>query len=337
MTDFKNHSFYNLTPHQVMEAVEFTGLEPTGEYIQLNSYENRVFEVKLETHSESYNRHRKQLGIANSVIVKAYRPGRWSREAILEEHFFLQGLFLAGLPVIAPLSFEEFPDQTLLNYEQMYFVFFPKARGRIPQELFAEDYRKIGRSLALLHNVGEQQKAQYRLTLNTQTFGYEVLDLLEYWIAPEFRIRYMQAAKPILAYLDEVLEPNSFIRIHGDCHRGNLLQTDPTEGHKSFFFVDFDDFINGPTAQDFWMLFSGLEESEQELDWLLSGYEDLRVFPDKQLQLFQPLRGLRIIYYAGWIARRWQDPSFPKLFPQFKDYTYWAEETETLEKIAWNL
>lgn len=336
-SDPTSRSFYDLTPHQVMDAVEIVGLEPTGEYFQLNSYENRVFEIKLEASSASVKKHRQQLGTANSVIVKLYRPGRWSRETILEEHFFLQELLLAGMHVIAPMVFEHLPDSTLFTHNHMHIALFPKGLGRMPQELFTEDYKKIGRSLALLHNVGQQKTAKHRPTLNTETFGYDVLDLLEDWVAPEVNDRYFQAAEHILNHLDETLDKNSYIRIHGDCHRGNLLLTDPKEGAKTFFFVDFDDFINGPVAQDFWMLFSGLEESKQEMDWLLTGYEELRHFPNEQLQLFQPLRGLRIIHYAGWIARRWEDPSFPTLFPQFEDYSYWAEETEVLEKIAWTL
>ncbi|MCB0392819.1 MAG: serine/threonine protein kinase [Bdellovibrionales bacterium] len=321
--DKSTRAFYDLTPHQVMDAVDETGLTPTGEYIQLNSYENRVFEVKLENHPP--------------VIVKLYRPGRWSRETILEEHFFLQELKEAQMPVIAPMEFKKLKDQTLFVHNHMYVTLFPKGLGRMPQELFKDDYIKIGRRLALLHNVGQQKVAKYRPSLKVDEFGYPALDVLVSWVAPEVRTRYFAAAETILEHLDDVLIEENFIRIHGDCHRGNLLQTDPKEGEKTFFFVDFDDFVNGPVAQDFWMLFSGHSESQQELEWLLSGYEELRHFPDEQLELFQPLRGLRIIHYAGWIARRWQDPSFPKLFPQFEDYSYWAEETEILEKIAWNL
>ena len=323
MSNPSTNTFYNLTPHQVMEAVETVGLFPTGEYIQLNSYENRVFEVKLENQPP--------------VIVKVYRPGRWSRQSILEEHFFLQELQEATMPVIAPMVFKTLADQSLFVHNHMLVALFPKGLGRMPQELFKEDYLKIGRRLALLHNVGQQRVAKNRPSLNVEEFGHPALDILDGWVAPEVYDRYFAAAEHILQHLYEVLPSQNFIRIHGDCHRGNLLQTDPKNGEKAFFFVDFDDFVNGPVAQDFWMLFSGYEESQQELEWLLSGYEELRHFPDEQLQLFQPLRGLRIIHYAAWIARRWEDPSFPQIFPQFKDYSYWAEETEALEKIAWSL
>lgn len=330
-------SFYNLDPNDVLDAVELVGLEVTGHYLQLNSYENRVFEVSLEKQSSKNKNILQNQKNQGSVIVKVYRPGRWSKEAILEEHFFLQELILAEIPAIAPLEFEELPDKSILIYNGMMVAIFPKCSGRMPQEFTEFDYKKVGRTLALLHNVGQQKVARYRPTLSSQSYGYESLNLLQDWVAPEVSQRYFSSAEEILKVLSQRLNPKSFLRIHGDCHRGNLLMTDPKDGEKQFFLVDFDDFINGPVAQDFWMLFSGLKESQQELDWILTGYEDLRSFPLEQFELFQPLRGLRIIYYAAWIARRWEDPSFPKLFPNFLDYSYWAEEAEALEKIAWNL
>ncbi len=320
-----------------MEALEEMGLKATGQYLQLNSYENRVFEVELEADTPSTRKLYSQLGGQNRLIVKLYRPGRWSRSAILEEHLFLDELCKSGLRAIAPIEFPILPDRTLHCHNAIYLCAFPKGMGRMPQELFKEDYIKIGKSLALLHNIGQQHGVKYRPSLNTELFGYSNLDLLETWVSPEVYKRYFSAAEDILAYLDDHLDESSFIRIHGDCHRGNLLLSDPRHGEKQFFFVDFDDFISGPVAQDFWMLFSSLEQQEQELEWLLAGYDELRRFPTEQIQLFQALRGLRIIHYAAWIARRWKDPSFPKLFPNFLDYSYWAEEAEALEKIAWNL
>lgn len=317
--------FYNLTPDMVMAGVEAAGFNPTGEYLQLNSYENRVFDIRLEKNEER-----------DRVIVKFYRPQRWSRAAILEEHFFLEELQHNGIPVVAPLY--QANKETLSSHNGIYLAAFPKALGRMPQEMSLEDLKQIGRVLARLHNVGEQQSARNRPQLDVETFGWPALELLGEFAAPEVWDRYEKAAITILEYLEDELKNEKFLRIHGDCHRGNLLQQDSRDGERGFFMVDFDDFCNGPVAQDFWMLLSGDRETlAEEKQALLSGYEDLRHFPAQQERLFMPLRGLRIIHYAAWIARRWNDPTFPQLFPNYESYTYWAEETEALERIAWSL
>lgn len=311
-------NFYSLTPDIVLEAVDATGFRTTGELLQLNSYENRVFEVALEGEPK--------------IIAKFYRPGRWNEETILEEHEFLFDLQAEGLPVVAPLR--KMQGRSLYKWHGMWTALFPKARGRLVQELSSENLVRLGRTLARLHNVGAQKHFKHRPWLTAESYGYENLDLLQNWIAPEVRPRYNQAAEKILEFLDEHLEESSYIRIHGDCHKGNLLETDQAGQQKEFFFVDFDDCVMGPPVQDFWMLFSGEEdEAAEELDALLSGYEEIREFDERQLQLIPALRGLRIIHYAAWIARRWEDPSFPRLFPQFQEFNYWANETEVLERI----
>lgn len=315
--------FYDLTPDVVMSGMEAAGFLPTGEYLQLNSYENRVFDVRLEEG-------------ASRVVVKYYRPGRWSRAAILEEHFFLEDLKSQGIPAVAPLLQKN--GETLSSYEGMFLAVFPKALGRMPQELSLPELTQIGRLMARVHNLGEQKVARYRPTLNTETYGWPSLELLSERVAPEVWDRYEKAGHEILEYLEDHLDEDSYLRIHGDCHRGNLLQQDSAQGEKGFFLVDFDDFCNGPAAQDFWMLLSGDADTiAEEKEALLGGYEELRRFPKDQEALFMPLRGLRIIHYGAWIARRWTDPSFPKIFPDYESYSYWAEETEALERIAWSL
>jgi Ser/Thr protein kinase RdoA (MazF antagonist) len=317
-----SESFYNLTPDVVLKGVEAAGFIPTGEYQQLNSYENRVFDIHLEPEGR--------------VIAKYYRPGRWRREAILEEHFFLEELKTLGIPAVAPLAQNN--RDTLSSYEGMWLAVFPRAVGRMPQELALEDLVRVGRLLAQIHNVGEQNEARHRPILDVESYGAPALRFLKDWVAPEVWERYENAALNILDFLDEHLDEDEFHRIHGDCHRGNLLQQDSKDGERGFFVVDFDDFVTGPAAQDFWMLLSGEEDlRDEELSALMSGYEELRHFPREQRRLFEPLRGLRILHYAAWIARRWEDPSFPQLFPQFGEYSYWAEETEALEKISWSL
>ena len=317
--------FFNLTPDAVLAGVDSAGFRTTGEYLQLNSYENRVFDVRLEPGE-----------IAERLIVKYYRPQRWNRQALLEEHFFLEELKSQGIPAVAPMP--QANQETLSSYRGIYLAVFPKAIGRMPQEMSLADLNQVGRLLARLHNIGEQQESKARPTLNVETYGWPALEILKSWVAPEMWSRYETAAITILEYLEDHLNEDQFFRIHGDCHRGNLLQQDTREGDRGFFFVDFDDFCTGPAAQDFWMLLSGDPETlAEEKEALLSGYEELRHFPPEQHQLLMPLRGLRIIHYGAWIARRWSDPSFPQIFPDYETYTYWAEETEALERIAWSL
>ncbi len=319
-----SQNFYELKTEQVFQAAEEWGFVPSGRYFQLNSYENRVYDLFLEGESKK-----------DHVIAKVYRPHRWSEDSIREEHEFLFDLKEQGIPAVAPIKRD---GESFLKKKGMIFSFFPKALGRMPQEFQAQDLRQIGRQLAKLHNVGALKPALHRPSLDVESFGWDSLDLLEDWVVPEVWDRYEEAACQILEYLEERVEGQSFIRIHGDCHKGNILQTDPKEGMSEYFFVDFDDFINGLPVQDFWMLFSSDESGNRdELNEFLKGYEELRLFDESHLDLMGPLRGLRIIYYAAWIARRWTDPSFPKIFPEFKNYLYWAEEVEALEKIAWSL
>lgn len=317
--------FYNLTPDLVMAGVEAAGFLPTGEYLQLNSYENRVFDTHLEKGSER-----------ERVIVKFYRPQRWTRAAILEEHGFLQELDAQGIPAVAPLK--SVKGETTTPFMGIYVTAFPRAVGRMPQEMSLEALSQVGRLMARVHNIGQQRAAHNRPTLNVQTFGWPSLDWIVDHIVPDVWNRYEAAAIEILEYLEQELPRHPVLRLHGDCHRGNLLQQDSREGERGFFLVDFDDFCNGPAAQDFWMLLSGDEETiDDELEALLSGYEELREFPKGQERLFLPLRGMRILHYSAWIARRWKDPTFPGLFPNFESYNYWAEETDALEKIAGSL
>ncbi|MGH1468139.1 MAG: serine/threonine protein kinase [Bdellovibrionales bacterium] len=316
--------FYSLTPDAALESIEKQGFELTGRYTQLNSYENRVFSLELEAPDESPNL---------EIIAKFYRPGRWSKEAILEEHSFLKELNTAGVPAIAPLSIN---GETIFPTGEIHSTIFPKALGRIPQELSQEELKQVGRLLARLHNVGAQSTAKHRPTISTKTYGDNSLQIISPLIPQELSQRYLNAADDVLNFLDERLDESKYIRIHGDCHKGNLLQTDPIKGPKEYFFVDFDDFCNGPVVQDFWMLFSGDNEN-LEKDSILSGYTELRTFDESDFELMNGLRGLRMIYYSSWIAMRWEDPSFQKIFDNFKSYNYWADQTDQLEKIIWAL
>lgn len=309
----------------MLAATEEAGFRPTGEFTQLNSYENRVFDIRLEKGSNEQDR----------VIAKFYRPGRWPQEALLEEHDFLFDLVKEGVPVVAPLKLRN--DKSLCSISNMFVAFFPKFVGRMPEEFLEKDLYQVGRRLAQIHNIGARKAFHHRAVLSEAPFSsWDNLDLLSRWVAPEVWPRYEKATIAIIETFETKINPKNFIRIHGDCHRGNLLAKMLPGNQREFFFVDFDDCAMGPQVQDFWMLFSG-SDFEEEQDLIVSGYEELREFPDQQMKWIPLLRGLRIFSYSAWIARRWSDPSFPKLFPNFETYSFWAEETEALEKIAWSI
>jgi len=319
--------FYRLSPDKVLEAVESAGFVATGEFQQLNSYENRVFDVSLESEMACNG------GLSN-VICKFYRPGRWSSESILDEHQFLKELRDEQIAVAAPLDLHNSfnYNKTLHSIDGIWMAMFPKVRGRMPQEFLKKDLFKIGILLARMHNVGGARVAVHRSSLGHGALDpWETMEFLQDFIAPEVRDRYNDAAIEILQKFDQLVDESQFIRIHGDCHRGNILQMD-----NDFCLVDFDDFCNGPVIQDFWMLLSGDREWEaEEKEQLIAGYEEIREFPYHQWDWLPWLRGFRVIHYCGWIARRWNDPSFPRIFPEFNSFTYWAEETEVLEQISW--
>jgi Ser/Thr protein kinase RdoA (MazF antagonist) len=347
-------NFYDLDPSKVFDAIESlpflatnenthlkNGLKVTGRYFQLNSYENRVFDVELESGLEFLNSEMTYgaslTSATKSVIAKFYRPQRWTKESINQEHKFLFDLNKAGIKAVSPYVFN---NQTVFDHNGILFTLFPKAYGRMPQELTPLQLESIGRTLARLHNVGEQSEASNRLFFDTEVFGDESLDYLSEYIYPEVRDSYFEIANLILDELYAVLPSMNYLRIHGDCHKGNILQTDPIEGEKEYFFVDFDDFCNGPVVQDLWMLLSDSKnlnlDTNLELQSLIRGYQELREFNVQELKYIPLFQGLRIIYYAGWIAKRWHDPSFKQLFPQYLEYNYWAEELQALKEIWFN-
>lgn len=312
-------SFYQLTPDFVLNAVEASGWKLTGEFYQLNSYENRVFALKTEDQSQ--------------VVAKFYRPGRWSEKALREEHQFLAELLENGVSVVAPLKQKS--GDSLSLHGGIWCTVFPKARGRMPQEFQPEDLKSLGRVLARLHNVGAEGRAPNRPVIDSGHMGTSALHVIEPLLPHAIKERYMASAHTILDELDSELDTSQFLRIHGDCHRGNVLQTDDPGKPKEYFLIDFDDFGTGPVAQDLWMLFRHEDpEVEDEIDAFLAGYTELRDFDLRDLELMRPLRGLRILHYAAWIARRWEDPSFPQLFPQFGSDAYWFEEMKALEQLV---
>jgi Ser/Thr protein kinase RdoA (MazF antagonist) len=311
--------FYHLEPHLILDCVEKHGFIPTGEIQQLNSYENRVFDIRLEN----------KENLRQNLIAKFYRPGRWNLETLMDEHQFEIELKNESLQVAAPYILKN--NSTTDTVNGIHYTFFEKIRGRMIQEFLPNDFLKMGRWMAQLHNIGEAKWAEHRVTLGPSAdHKWELLDQMYDHVAVEVRTKYFDAAEKIFQTLDEKLNDHKFLRIHGDLHRGNIL-----ESPEGFVVVDFDDFVNGPAIQDVWMMMPDQNFKDSvEFENLIKGYKDLRHFPHEQIELIPLLRGYRMISYAGWILNRWTDPSFPKLFPDFGNYTYWAEETEALTKIA---
>jgi len=321
--DDQTRFFFELTPDRVLAAVEASGFLCTGRCMALNSFENRVYDVELEVPDQPNIRR----------VVKFYRPGRWSKNQILEEHQFLKDLRTEEIPAIAPLPFPE--GETLMPTEvgEIWYSVFPKVGGRAPDELTDDQLRRIGRLLARIHNVGAREKASHRVEINGMTYGLSNLKYLlaHHWVPLEFQVRYQQLVEKISENADiqlARLSGNQIHRIHGDCHLGNLLWNQ--EGP---FFLDFDDMLVGPAVQDIWLLVPGRDgEAVRQREVFLEGYEEMRSFDRLTLKLIEPLRALRYVHYAAWIARRWDDPAFPQAFPQFGTHRYWADQTADLEE-----
>jgi len=316
MTAAPAPSFFSLTPDRVLDAVEVGGLRSTGRCLPLRAFENRVYEIELEDERR--------------LIVKFYRPGRWSREAILDEHAFLLDLAAAELPAAVPLDLGN--GSTLNEIEGIQYAAFAKVRGRTLDELDAENRRRIGRTIGRMHAVGAARAAPHRPRLDVRRYIHEPLEVLMRGdvIPGTLGPRYRDLALRIADAVAGPLAAAPAQRIHGDLHWGNILWT--TDGP---VLVDFDDCLRGPPVQDLWLLARGdSEEARRQREDLLEGYEVFREFDRSTLALCEPLRALRIVYMSGWIAKRWDDPSFPPAFPNFRDSRYWLHEYEELANIA---
>lgn len=308
--------FFRLSPERVLQAVEAAGHAASGHCFALNALENRVYDVRLED-----GRH---------VVAKFYRPGRWSRETILDEHRLLDALVAAEIPVCAPLRF---PDgDSLHRVEDIHYALWPRTGGRSPDELRDDQIEVLGRLMARIHTIAADLGAPHRRRLDPENGPLEALDLLEdgNWLPPSCLGRYVRAVETLVEVYDERSRGIALQPIHGDCHAGNLLR-----GDAGWFFLDFDDMVIGPPVQDVWMLVPGRDaEADRQRRLLVESYRQFRPFEDASFALIEPLRGFRFVFYAGWIAKRWQDPAFPDAFPHFGTDEYWENETRDLEELV---
>ncbi|MFM8546058.1 MAG: serine/threonine protein kinase [Betaproteobacteria bacterium] len=308
--------YAGLDPGAVLDALESVGLRGDGRLIALNSYENRVYLVHLED--------------GGSVVAKFYRPGRWSDAQIDEEHVFAAELAADDIPAVAPLVLAGHMRHTHAGFRCSVY---PRRGGRAPELDLAGVLEWIGRFIARIHVVGERRPFVHRPSIDATSLGREPRDALLRGrrIGPEIESAWRTAADHALASVEAAFDrvgPVQKLRLHGDCHPGNLLWTD-TGPH----FVDFDDARMGPAVQDLWMLLSGdRDERSVQLARILSGYRQVRDFDLRELALIEPLRTLRLIHYSAWIARRWDDPAFPAAFPWFGSPRYWEERVAELRE-----
>jgi Ser/Thr protein kinase RdoA (MazF antagonist) len=308
-------SFAALTPDRVLEAVEVGGLRSTGRCLPLRAFENRVYEVELEDERR--------------LVVKFYRPGRWSRPTIEDEHAFLAELAAAELPVVPPIDLGV--GTTLAEIDGIFYAAFPKVRGRTLDEADDERLRQLGRLIGRMHAVGAAADAPHRPRLTIERYVYEPLAVLlggGYLKAP-MATRYRDVARRIADLVAKPLGDAAAHRIHGDLHWGNVIWA-----ADSPILLDFDDCLVGPPVQDIWLLGRGHSDAAARArERLLEGYQVFREFERSTLRLCEPLRALRIIYMSAWIARRWDDASFRSGFPAFGTDNYWAAEYEELYRI----
>ncbi len=328
------HPYQALTPDVVMDALASVGLFGDGRQMALSSYENRVYQLHLED--------------GGAVVAKFYRPGRWSEAQILEEHAFSAELMTAEIPVIGPLLLN---GTTLNHFGGFAFSVSPSRGGRRPELDDPEVLEWIGRFLARIHTVGAARPFANRPALDLQSFGIDSrdwllkneqvpLDVQSAWAKASQDAIDMIAANACLTGArcqnDAYSESFRKIRLHGDCHPGNILWTPldaPTSAGPGPHFVDLDDARSGPAVQDLWMLLSGdRQQRTRQLGALVDGYEQFRDFDRRELALIEPLRTLRLIHYSAWLARRWGDPTFPINFPWFGSSDYWQGQVQMLQE-----
>ena len=311
--------YANLTPDVVLDAVESIGLRSDGRLLALNSYENRVYQIGMEEGSP--------------VVAKFYRPGRWSDMQIAEEHAFTQELAAREIPVVAPLAFD---GRTLHAHAGFRFAVYPRRGGRAPEFDNPDTLEWMGRFIGRIHAVGALQRFEHRPSLDIASFGDEPRAYLleQGWIPDDLLPAWESVSAQALDEVRRCFDAAGTVgnlRLHGDCHAGNVLWTE-----QGPHFVDFDDSRMGPAVQDLWMLLSGeREERVRQLGIVLEGYEEFQDFNPRELHLIEALRTLRLLHYSAWLARRWDDPAFPAAFPWFNTQRYWQDRIlELREQVA---
>ncbi|MFO1379866.1 MAG: serine/threonine protein kinase [Chitinivorax sp.] len=313
----QSHPYDALTPDVILDAVDSAGFHCDGGLTALNSFENRVYQLGQDD--------------GPPLIAKFYRPARWSDAAILEEHAFSGELAEREIPVVAPLNL---PDGSTLGlFRDFRFAVYPRRAGRTPELDDTDTLEWLGRFLGRIHAVGAVTAFQSRPTLDIASFGDESVALLRQrqCLPADLEAAYFSVVEQVLTLIRQRWQEAGNVaklRLHGDCHPGNILWTDAGP-----HFVDFDDCRMGPAVQDLWMLLSGeRREQQNQLGYLIDGYSEFADFDERELSLIEPLRTLRMLHYSAWLARRWDDPAFPANFPWFNSQRYWQDQILALRE-----
>jgi len=321
------HPYQVLTPSVVLDALSGLGLAVDGRLSALSSYENRVYLAHLDDDT--------------SVVAKFYRPGRWSEAQIREEHSFTAELVAEDIPVVGPLVLNSMSlHEARVVHDgvdgHFWFSVSPRRGGRAPELDDPEVLMWIGRLMARMHLVGERHAFSVRPVLNLHTFGEQSREQLvsQQQIAEEVQQQWLSLCDQALALVKQQMPQDlKVLRLHGDCHPGNILWTPEGMPEPGPHFVDMDDARTGPAVQDLWMLVHGdIAERRQRMEIVLEGYESVRGFDRRELQCIEPLRTLRIIHYSAWLAGRQDDPAFPLHFPWFGTSDYWRGQCDTLRE-----
>lgn len=312
-------SYLELHPEDILGAAESLGYRADGSLLALNSYENRVYRIGLEN--------------AGHLVAKFYRPGRWSDAAIREEHRFATELAAAEVPVLAPLGSG---DNTLFRHGDFRFALFEYRAGRAPELDDLKLLQQLGRLVARIHLHGDLCAFEHRPLISIESFGEQSQEFLSAsgFIPADILPAYSSLCNDALDQVECCFERAEWprdIRLHGDFHPGNVL----IDGEQ-LYIVDLDDARMGPAVQDLWMFLSGnSDEQTPQLEALLEGYTQFRPFDARELHIIEALRTLRIMHYAAWLARRWNDPAFRQAFPWFGGQRYWEDHVLALrEQLA---
>jgi Ser/Thr protein kinase RdoA (MazF antagonist) len=311
-----SHPYDALTPDRVIDAVESAGYLCDARLLAMNSYENRVYQVGLEE--------------GDPLIAKFYRPERWSNEQILEEHAFSLELEGADISVVAPLVSDN--GETLHRHGEFQFALFRRQGGHPPELDNYDNLLVLGRTLGRMHAVGAARPFQYRRELSVQRMAVDSYQYLsQHFVPQELLPAYTSLCEDLLVRIEACYQPSRLIRVHGDCHVGNILWRDETA-----HFVDLDDCCTAPAVQDIWMFLSGDRQQQTlQLSEFLEGYQEFCDFHAGELRWIEALRTMRIMHYAAWLGRRWDDPAFPRSFTWFNDARYWSDHIlELREQLA---
>lgn len=339
MSSNANLLYQDLTPDRLLNAIESVGYQCDGRVLALNSYENRVYQIGIEgrfRHPASDDTSTSLHGDDVPIIAKFYRPNRWSNAAILEEHAFALELVAHELPVVAPL--QDDAGRTLHEFEGFRFALFPRRIGRTPELDDPDTLEWMGRFIARIHAIGALKPFVHRAIVNIESFGVEPYAFImeQGFIPAELQQTYRSVMDDVLLRVRRCFAQAgdvAHIRLHGDCHPGNILWSPLGSPLAGPHFVDFDDCRSGPAIQDIWMLLSGERAAmNAQLMYVMEGYNEFYDFNPLELHLVEALRTLRIIHYAGWLARRWEDPAFKMSFPWFNTQRYWQDHILALRE-----